>query len=98
MTFYLPFDENVYRNQMKANFDLVFGNSIKTNKQSIYLMLPLFLFGLFTWIKTTESELGLILACISGCVLCIAIGVQSTYEKKRKEYWKLVDAEAKAYK
>lgn len=50
MTFYLPFDENVYRNQMKANFDLVFGNSIKTNKQSIYLMLPLFLFGLFTWI------------------------------------------------
>ncbi|HMR17796.1 MAG TPA: hypothetical protein PKA53_00730 [Sphingobacterium sp.] len=97
MKFHIPFDEEIYRAQINLNFNLAWGKSMRTNKWIIFMMIPLLLFGLFTWARS-ENDLGLILACLSGCLSYLAISRYQQYVTKKKEYLRLVEAEIKEYK
>lgn len=46
MKFEIPFDENIYSEQMKLQFDNVWSEGFKKNKLKLYIGIPFFLLGI----------------------------------------------------
>lgn len=95
MKFELNFDKNTFHKQQKLNIDLLWKKNIDRNKKSLITGVVVFALGVF--ITYGGSDLGIFLLGYGLCYLIFIASYFYSVRQKKKEHFKLVEAEADRY-
>ncbi|MBA0885025.1 hypothetical protein [Flavobacterium undicola] len=92
MKFEIPFVENIYKNQVNLNFDLVWKKTIKKNKKTLLTSIILFLLGFL--IIYGNDNLGYILIAFSIYGFIEFYKIHSSYKKSKLNYFTITENES----
>jgi len=91
MKFEIPFIEEIYKNQVKLNFDFVWKKTIKKNKKTLLTSIVLFLLGFL--IIYGNDNIGYILIAFSIYGFIEFYRIQSAYKKSKLNYFTITENE-----
>lgn len=95
----IPFDENVYRNQMLFVFESTYDKHLHDNKINFYYGLLFVLVAIVSFFQLNPDSKLPIIAVVLGLVFTgISWQYYRNYKTKKKEYIKRIDNEVKEHK
>ncbi|MEF3078717.1 hypothetical protein [Winogradskyella poriferorum] len=85
MKFEIPFDENIYNEQMKLQFDNVWSEGFKKNKSKLYIGIPFFLLGILA--VYGNGNIGYVFIVLSLLFFYKYYEYYQYYHKNKKRYF-----------
>ncbi|MBJ6367520.1 hypothetical protein [Snuella sedimenti] len=96
MKFEIPFDENIYREQMILNFNIAWNENLKKNKRNLYWSIPIIIIG--GLIVYGQDYIGFIFIAIGTHFAINGFKYYSFYKKTKKKYFDLIESEIQGQK
>jgi len=91
MKFDIPFDEQIFKEQMDLNFNSVWNDNLKKNNKRLIWSIPIILLGAL--IIYGENYLGFLFIAIGLHYLINFINYNSYYRKSKHKFYELIKTE-----